>query len=88
MRGDASLVVSTPGDDQHRVEPAGHQPREHTLMGTLGHCLVLVEDVVVLDDHLIGVKVPGRVAPVHLQVVVPGRMGGRRVLGGRRFCSG
>ena len=88
MRRDGGLVGSAPGDDQHRVQPARHQAREHTLVARLDHRLVLVEEVVVLDDHLVGVEVSGRVPPVHLQVVVPRVVGGGGVLDARRLCSG
>lgn len=83
--GGAGLVRAAPGADHHRVQPAGHQAVEHTLVLRLGHRLVLVEDVVVLDDHLVEVEVAGRVAPVDLQVVVPGGVGSSGILDFRRL---
>lgn len=85
MCGGAGLVVSTPGAHQHRVESAGNQAGKHTLVLRLENRLVLQEHVVVFDEHLVQVKVSGRVTPVHLQVVVPGGVGRRGVLHLRRL---
>ena len=66
VRGHAGLILPAPGADDDSVESPGHQAVEHTLVLALHNRLVLVEDVVVLDDHLVVVKVPCRMAPVHL----------------------
>lgn len=85
MGGGAGLVLPAPGAHQHRVEPAGHQAGKHTLALRLQNRLVLQEQVVVFDEHLVEVKVSCGLTPVHLQVVVPRRVGGGRVLDLRRL---
>lgn len=80
MGGGGGLILPAPGADQHRVEPAGHQAGEHALVLRLQDRLVLQEHVVVFDEHLVEVKVPGGVTPVHLQVVVASSVCRCRVL--------
>lgn len=80
MGGGAGFIGPAPGADQHRVEPAGHQAAEHTLVLRLKERFVLQEHVVVFDEHLVQVEVSGSVAPVHLQIVVPSGVSGCRAL--------
>lgn len=87
MRRDAGLIFPTPRADHHSVEPARHQLTEHTLILSLVHRLVLLEDVVVFDGHMVVVEVSSGVAPVHLQTVVTSHVCGCRVQRGGRFCS-
>ena len=70
-------IFSAPGADDHGVEAARLQPSENTLVLDPGHGPVLDEVVVVLDAHLVKVKVPSRMAPVYSQVVVTGTVDGR-----------
>lgn len=70
MGGGNGFVLSAPRGHQHCVESAGHQAGEHTVVLRLWHRLVLQEDVVVLDEHLVQVEVSSSVTPIHLQVVV------------------
>ncbi len=74
-----------PRADDHSVESAWHQLTEHTFILSLGHCLVLLEDVVVLDGDMIVVEVSSRVPPVHLQTVVTSHVCGCRVQRCGRF---
>lgn len=80
MGGGTGPIFAAPGADQHSVEPARNQTSEHALIVRFGHCLVLQQHVVVLDEDLTEVKVTGGASPVHPQVVVASCVVGCRVL--------